>query len=509
MIAKIKSATCVGIQAYPIQVEVDVAAGLPQLVVVGLPDTSVKESRERIKSAIKNSGYPFPPDKVTINMAPADVKKEGSAFDLPMALGILAACEEIPREQLEEYTFLGELALDGTLRPFKGALVIAEALHRTQKFILPSENALEAALEKRARVFAAKSLREVVSFLKGEQVIEPTQNSYAAPNSSSTPPSDPDFSDIKGQYFARRAAEIAVAGGHNLLFIGSPGSGKTMIARRIPGLLPPLSFEQSLDITKIYSVAGLVPDAANLIQRHPFRDPHHSISAIAMAGGGGWPKPGEISLAHGGVLFLDELPEFKRDVIETLRAPLEEGLITISRAKTQVTYPCRFMLVAAMNPCPCGFLSDPRKPCRCSLGQIRKYQAKISGPILDRIDLHVEVPALSYQTLVSEEKAESSASIRLRIEASRKIQAARYPNRLFQLNAYMKPKEIKHFASPDQSGKRLLEDAMKELRLSARAYYKILKIARTIADLAGSSEVKAAHIAEAIQYRSLDRDGSF
>ncbi len=508
MIAKIQTAACLGIQAHPVQVEVDVAAGLPQLIVVGLPDTTVKESRERVRSAIKNSGYRFPPDKITINMAPADLKKEGPAFDLPMALGILAACEEIPADRLKDYTFLGELALDGTLRPFKGALVISEALHENRNFVIPAENAAEAALEKRARVYPANNLREVVEFLKGEKVISPAIGSYSMLASPVTHDSHPDFSDIKGQYLARRAAEIAAAGGHNLLFIGSPGSGKTMIARRIPGILPPLSFEQSLEITKIHSVSGLILDSHRLIQTHPFRDPHHSISAIAMAGGGSWPKPGEISLAHAGVLFLDELPEFKRDVIETLRAPLEEGSVTISRAKNQVTYPSRFMLVAAMNPCPCGFLSDPRKPCRCSLGQVRKYQARISGPLLDRIDLHIEVPALSYQVLTSEEKAESSESIRNRVRICRGIQMSRYPNRVFQLNAYMRPKEIKQFAYPDSEGKKLLESAMKELHLSARAYYKILKIARTIADLAVSSDIKAAHIAEAIQYRSLDRGWS-
>lgn len=506
MIAKIESAACIGIQAYPVQVEVDVAAGLPQLIVVGLPDTSVKESRERVRSAIKNSGYRFPPDKITINMAPADLKKEGPAFDLPMAIGILAASEEIPLDKLSSYTFLGELALDGTLRPFKGSIVIAEALHADRNFIFPEENAREAALEKRALVYGVRTLRDVVAFLKGDLHLEPvkTAGGINAPVSSQ---SHPDFSDIKGQYLARRAAEIAAAGGHNLLFIGSPGSGKTMIARRIPGLLPPLDFELALEITKVYSVAGVSQTTLeNLIQKRPFRDPHHSVSSIAMSGGGSWPKPGEISLAHGGVLFLDELPEFKRDVIETLRAPLEEGCVTISRAKSNALYPCRFMLVAAMNPCPCGFLSDPRKTCRCSLGQIRKYQSKVSGPLLDRIDLHVEVPALSYQTLVSEEKAESSEVIRARVLNCREIQRKRYSKRMFQLNAFMKPKEIKLYASPDAEGKKLLEAAMKELHLSARAYYKILKISRTIADLAGEETIKDRHIAEAIQYRSLDRE---
>ncbi|HTL46741.1 MAG TPA: YifB family Mg chelatase-like AAA ATPase [Verrucomicrobiae bacterium] len=516
MIATIDTATCLGIQAIPVQIEVDVASGLPQLAIVGLPDTSIKEARERVKSAIKNSGYRFPPDRITINLAPAHIKKEGPAFDLPIALGILAATGLIPVEKLSEYLFLGELALDGSLRPFKGAIVVAESLHHYRALVLPQDNAKEASLEKRAAVYAVKNLREVVEFLRGERNLE---RLVPAPwDSGAAPPPEhaSDFSEVRGQPMARRAAEIAAAGAHNLLLIGSPGAGKTMISRLIPSILPPLSYEESLEITKIQSVAGMTTTDFPLVRTPPFRSPHHSISAAAMAGGGGWPKPGEISLAHTGVLFLDELPEFRRDVIETLRAPLEEGCITISRAKMQAVYPCRVMLVAAMNPCPCGQLYDSRKTCRCSLGQIQKYQARLSGPLLDRIDLHVEVPAVSYKTLAQEEPAEGSSSIRKRIMRCREIQKRRYPDRVFKSNALMKPREVKCHAGLDDEGKNLLERAMKELGLSARAYYKIIKIARTLADLemAGRDEdidqmkdapVSVPHIAEAIQFRALDR----
>ncbi len=506
MLAKVLSGALIGIDAYPVDVEVDIAQGLPQFATVGLPEGAVKESKDRVKSAIKNSGYEFPARRITINLAPADIKKDGAAFDLPMAIGLLTATGVVRPRTSERYLLMGELSLDGRIKPVRGSLPIAVAARHWDLagFILPEENAREGAIVEGLPVYGARDLGEVVAFLNGEKELTPCRVDTQALFEQGAPHAE-NFAEVRGQDHVKRALEVAAAGGHNVLMIGPPGSGKTMLARRISTILPTQSFAEALETTKIHSIMGLLPQQAALVVARPFRSPHHTISDAGLIGGGSHPRPGEVSLAHNGVLFLDELPEFKKNVLEMLRQPLEDGQVTISRAASTLTYPASFMMVAAMNPCPCGYLGDPQHDCSCTPPMVQRYRTRISGPLLDRIDLHVEVPRVPHKDLADPVDAEPSEEIRNRVNRARQMQLERLKPFGVHANASMQARHIRKFCTLDGEGQKLLEMVTDRLGLSARTYTRILKVARTIADLAGSEAILQPHLAEAIQYRSLDR----
>lgn len=506
MLAKVLSSAVIGIDAFLVEVEVDITSGLPTFTTVGLPEASVKESKERVKSAISNSGYTFPDDRITVNLAPAHIKKEGTGFDLPIALGILTATQIISQNIISKYLVLGELSLDGRIKPVKGSLPMALAAKNAgyDGIIVPYDNGREASVVAGITVLPVKTLPQLVGFFRGFTKIEPEKTDISKIFDYGNT-FEVDFSEVKGQEHVKRSLEVAAAGGHNLIMIGPPGSGKTMLAKRIPTILPPITFEEAIETTKIFSVIGMLPKDEALITKRPFRSPHHTISDAGLIGGGHIPRPGEVSLAHHGVLFLDELSEFKKHVLEVLRQPLEDLQVTISRAALTLTYPSSFMLIAAMNPCPCGYFSDPKHECRCTYPQIHRYRSKISGPLMDRIDIHVEVPAVPYKDLVGESNSESSEVIGARVTAARAHQYERFKRTKIYCNAQMINRHIKKHCRIDDASCDLLENAIDKLGFSARAYNRILKIARTIADLDDASDISVDHIAEAVQYRSLDR----
>ena len=509
MLVKVYAAALQGIDATIVTIEVNSSRGI-KFFLVGLPDSAVKESHERIISALQVNGYRFPSRQIVVNMAPADIRKEGSAYDLPLAIGILASAGEVSEEKLSKFLIMGELSLDGSLQPIKGALPIAISARAQdyEGFILPKENAREAAVVNNLNVYGVENIKEVIEFFNGERELEPTivntrEEFYQ--HQSNFPY---DFADVKGQENVKRALEVAAAGGHNVIMIGAPGSGKSMMAKRLPSILPPLSLGESLETTKIHSVAGKLSKNDSLIATRPFRAPHHTISQVAMVGGGSNPQPGEISLAHNGLPFLDELPEFNRSVLEVLRQPLEDRHISISRAKYSLDYPASFMLVASMNPCPCGYYNHPTKACVCNPGQVHRYLNRISGPLLDRIDIQIEIVPVPFEKMAEQQTSESSANIRKQVIKARKIQEQRFANHPgIYCNAQMESKLLHQYATPDGQGLNLLRTAMTRLNLSARAYDRILKVARTIADLEASEAIKPNHIAEAISYRNLDREG--
>lgn len=507
MLAEVLSSAVHGIDAYVVKIEVDISAGLPAFNIVGLPDATVRESRDRVMAAIKNSELKFPTKRITVNMAPADIRKEGASFDLPIALGILGAMGRVSSDALKKYVFLGELALNGSVRQVPGVLPIAIALNKEQVegMVIPFANRHEAAIADKLTILPLTSLRQAVDFLSNEGEIQAYTLDLKDIFSRHAHYQD-DFCEVKGQVFAKRALEVAAAGGHNILMIGPPGSGKTMLSRRLPSILPDMTLEESIETTKIHSVAGVLASGMLLATR-PFRSPHHTISDVALIGGGTYPKPGEVSLAHNGVLFLDELPEFHRNVLEVMRQPLEDGSVTIARSQSSLTFPAKFMLVAAMNPCPCGFHGDMKQECTCSVFKIQKYMSKVSGPLMDRIDLHIEVPRLQFEEMTTVTPSEASSVIRERVNQARLVQKERFTGeKNIHCNAHMQHKLLKKYCALTQSGESLLKNALQKLNLSARAYDRILKVARTIGDLDGSEHIQPHHLAEALQYRSLDKN---